>query len=131
VFHSGYWFGISGPLDAAGWGMFRDGGQTVEGVLVSSSPLDTWVTVEVTMAGRSATMTAVLEDGGVLGEASFDIPDIAEASGLDMPQGFFGFIVAGAQVRIDDVVVIGDADSVAVQPEGSAAMVWGSLKIAP
>jgi hypothetical protein len=128
---SGYWFGISGPLDAAGWGMFHHGGQTIEGVLVASSPLDTWVTLEVTMTGRSATMSAVLEGGGVLGETAFDIPDIADASGLDMPEGFFGFIVAGAQVRIDDVVVTGDADSVAVQPEGSAAMAWGSLKTAP
>ncbi len=131
VRHSGYWFGISGALDAAGWGMFRQGGQTVEDVLVASTALDSWVRVEVTMAGRSATMTAALEDGGVLGEASFDIPDIAEASGLDMPEGFFGFIVAGAQVRVDDVVVTGDADSVVVQPEGSTAILWASLKTAP
>ncbi len=128
--HSGYWFGISGSLDAAGWGMFRSGGQTVEGILVASSPFDTWVTLEVTMAGRSATISAALEGGGDLGELSFDIPDIGDASGLDTPEGYFGFIVGGAQVRVDDVVVTGDAHSVAVRPEGNAAVVWGSLRLA-
>ncbi|MEO2005460.1 MAG: hypothetical protein ABGY41_15335 [Candidatus Poribacteria bacterium] len=129
--HSGYWFGISGALDASGWGAFRRGGQTVGGVLVASTPLDTWVRLEVTLTGQSATMTAALEGDVALGEASFDIPNIASATGLDIPEGYFGFIVAGEQVRIDDVVVTGAADSVAVQPHRSAAITWASVKSGP
>lgn len=131
VLHSGYWFGISGALDASGWGTFRRGGQTVGGVLVSSAPLDTWVLLEVTLTGQSVTMTAALEGDVALGEASFDIPDIAAATGLDIPEGYFGFIVAGQQVRIDDVVVTGAADSVAVRPHRSAAITWASVKTGP
>ncbi|MAF10927.1 hypothetical protein CMK11_10805 [Candidatus Poribacteria bacterium] len=72
--HSRYWFGISGPLEAAGWGTFSRGVQTVQGVLLASSPLNAWVHLEVTLTGRSATMTAPVEGGDVVGEAAFEYP---------------------------------------------------------
>ncbi|MBT3270946.1 hypothetical protein HN371_27640 [Candidatus Poribacteria bacterium] len=128
--HSGYWFGVSGPLEAAGWGAFNRGVQTVQGVLYASAPLDTWVRLEVTLTGRSATMTAAVEGGAVVGEAAFDVPDLPAATSLDVPEGYLGFIVAGEQVRVDDVVVHGDVDSVAVRPRQSAAVTWASLRTA-
>jgi hypothetical protein len=102
----------------------------VQGVLFASSPLNTWVHLEVTLTGRSATMTASLEGGDVVGEAAFEVPDLPTATSIDVPEGYVGSIVGGGQVRVDDVVVRGDADSVAVQPRQGVAVTWGSLRTA-
>lgn len=124
---SGWWYGISGALDAVGWGWFDKGDQTVWDVLFSPIELG-WVKLRLEVNGKSAVMSILRE--GVDNEymTVFEPEDIAAEAGMNFARGFVGLIVAGDEVRIDDVVITGDTVATAIAPSGKAAATWGRLK---
>ncbi len=126
--HSGYWFGISGALAAVGWGTFEDGVQSVIDVQFSDVQLDSWVRLKLDVKGRSAVMW--IQRGGVDDEFQnvFEVDNLFEVTRQDYPKGSIGFVVAGAEVRIDDVVISDDGKGLAIEPVGKTAVLWGQLK---
>ena len=87
----GYWFGISGALDAIGWGENIGGGLRLYDIVVSETPLDSWVQLALSLLDGRAAMSVMREgvDEGFV--PLFDVGPLAVSEGGDK----LGLIVAG------------------------------------
>jgi hypothetical protein len=126
--HSGYWYGISGALAASGWGIFDTGAQGVWEVAFSEVALDNWVRLKLAVKGKRATMWIAREDVDEDFQQMFEVDNLSEVTRVDFPRGRIGFVVAGGEVWVDDVVISSDGAGLAVKPRSKAAVTWGRLK---
>ena len=126
--HSGYWFGMSGALAAVGWGTFNAGIQEVWDVLFSDIALDNWVRFRLKVEGKRATMWIQRDGVDRDFQQVFEVGDLSEVTQEDYPPGRLGFVVAGGEVLMDDVMVSDDGRGLAIEPVGKTAILWGQLK---
>ena len=97
----GYWFGISGALDAIGWGESIGGSLRLSDIVVSETPL-TWVELGLSLLDRRASM-AVMREGVDQGFIPlFEVGPLATYNDAES----LGLVVAGREVWVDDVLVL-------------------------
>ena len=96
---SGFWFGISGALEAVGWGDTQGGLRIIQ-VVRSSLPF-TWMRLKLSVINENALVWALRE--GV----DDDFIQVFNVSGLPTSSGSenLGLIVGGREVWVDDVLV--------------------------
>ena len=98
----GYWFGISGALDAIGWGESVGGALRLNDIVVSETPLDSWVQLRLSLIDRRASMAVMRE---VVDEGFIPLFDVGPLVAHDAAESL-GLVAAGREVWVDDVLVL-------------------------
>ena len=94
----------------------------------SDVQLDSWVGLKLDVEDRSAVIW--IQRGGVDDEFQnvFEVDNLFEVTRQDYAKGSIGFVVAGAEVRVDDIVISDDGKGLAIELAGKTAVLWGQLK---